>query len=83
MAAAIAQIGEVMRVLRAVVAASINCAFRTRGSLSLPSVRKRKMDTPETFSPTGPLCAPALNNTFDLPFFPRRALGSLFMVEEK
>ena len=47
MAQASAQTGEVMRVLRAAVAASVSCALRTRGSLSCPSVMNRKMDTPD------------------------------------
>jgi hypothetical protein len=41
------------------------------------------MDTPETFFLQGPLSPAALNNTFGYGFSPPRALGSLFMVEEK
>jgi hypothetical protein len=51
MAAAAAQIGAVTRVLRAVVAASASCAFKTRGSLLWPSVRNPKIDTPKNLFP--------------------------------
>jgi len=65
MAQAAAHTGEVTRVLRAVVAASASCAFKTRGSLSCPLVRNPKMDTPKTFSPTPAVWPSALNNCFD------------------
>ena len=51
MAAAAAQTGAVTRVLRAVVAAKVSCAFKMRGSLSWPAVRNPKIDTPGNLFP--------------------------------
>ena len=51
MAAAAAEIGAATRVLRAVVAARSSCAFKTRGSLSWPSVSNPKIDTPGNLFP--------------------------------
>src|SRR5690349_1121690 len=67
MAQAAAHKGDVMRVLRAVVAASASCALSTRGSFSCPLVRNPKMDTArKPFLPRGDYGPPRLNNCFDL-----------------